>query len=928
MSKKRTADTSYRPSKVASIKKSTIARVTREGNDLRKREKKATGRAADSFVNYAANFGIGTNNITSSSGYGFNPITRVRTMLDWIYRGSWIGGVAVDLVADDMTRAGIEIQSTAKPEDEQAIQQELVRLRVWSSINDVIKWSRLYGGAIAVILIDGQDPKTPLRLETVGKDKFKGLMVLDRWMVDPDLQHLVSDLGPSIGLPEYYRIVTDSPAMRNQTIHYSRCIRLEGVRLPYWQRVMENMWGLSVYERLYDRMIAFDSATTGAAQLVYKSFIRTYKLDGLREAQTAGGDSMVGIAQNVELMRKYQGIEGVTIIDAKDEFEANSTTSFAGLSDALVQFAQQLGGALQIPMTRLFGQAPAGLNATGESDIRTYYDGILQAQESDLREGLNKILRVAARSKGIVLDESFNFTFVPLWQLSEEEKSNVSDKDTRMILEAEASGLISERVALQELRNGSKRTGRWTNITDEMIAAASDVAGPPDPEMEEGLTTGGSEHPIKAGEKLAEEREPGSKAAAALRNGKGLAAAMDDPDDDGSGGGAKPRPKMPSRDHDVVQAIMAQALANAGVQAAIKSPDIDASHDVRCVAVSSEVGGKTYVSALLPRRVAIKDRIVVPGVFLNVHEQVERFCMSELAMPYQQAHVVATRAEKWAVELAGVAWMDWEHWIDGEANKIEHGPGANPPPDPHVDIDRAVGHHSKPKARDSLTDDGIREIVAQYVTVPNAKEAVALALIGFISHVAQMQGPEVDLSVSHTVHHIEELAHISHGRARELVRRVLAPKRAAGKAATDADTPYSMVAGLQVVIEYPRGTYRSGENADGSRWENVTVADYGYVRRVGSAEGPEEYLDCFVGPNHSSRDVWVIDGQWPDGTFDEHKVVLGASNSREAVGYFRGTYGDTRRIMAVTHLSVDSLQFKNWLATGDKTVPMRQQKAA
>ncbi len=173
-------------------------------------------------------------------------------------------------------------------------------------MGDNIKWANLYGGSIAVVLIDGQDPSTPLRVETVGKNKFKGLTIFDRWMVDPDLQHLVTEYGPHLGLPEYYRVVADAPAMRGQRIHYTRCIRLEGVRLPYWQRVMENLWGLSVFERLYDRMVAFDSATMGAAQLVYKSFIRTYKIDGLHEAATTAGDALVGISKRVELMRKYQ----------------------------------------------------------------------------------------------------------------------------------------------------------------------------------------------------------------------------------------------------------------------------------------------------------------------------------------------------------------------------------------------------------------------------------------------------------------------------------------------------------------------------------------------------------------------------------------------------------------------------------------------
>src|ERR1700688_256158 len=160
-------------------------------------------------------------------------------------------------------------------------------------------------------------------------------MILDRWMVDPDLNNLVAEMGPHLGLPTYYRVTADAPAFRGQKIHYTRCIRLIGVELPFWQSVMDNLWGLSVFERLYDRMIAFDSATMGAAQLVYKSYLRTYKIAGLAEAATAAGDALAGIAQRVELMRKFQGIEGITLLDGEDEFTTHESSSFSGIADVL-----------------------------------------------------------------------------------------------------------------------------------------------------------------------------------------------------------------------------------------------------------------------------------------------------------------------------------------------------------------------------------------------------------------------------------------------------------------------------------------------------------------------------------------------------------------------------------------------------------------
>ena len=442
------------------------------------------GITKDSFVNFAHNLGIGADNPMTSSGYGFNPITRNRTGLEWIYRGSWLGGIAVDAVADDMTRAGVEIHGSIDPDDIQQIEEKIVSLGVWEGINNTVKWSRLYGGAIGVLLVDGQDMSTPLRLSTIKKDQFCGICVLDRWMVDPSLGDLVTDFGRFLGLPKYYKVIASPHALGGHKIHYSRCLRLEGLKLPHWQSQAENLWGLSVLERLYDRMIAFDSATTGAAQLVFKSYLRTYKIKDLREVVSLGGDALAGLTNYVDMMRRFQGIEGITLIDAEDDFSADSHTAFSGISDALTQFGQQLSGALQIPLIRLFGQSPSGFS-TGDTDLRNYYDTIKQQQEKDLRLAVTTIYRCVAASLGVELPKGTKIEFRNLWQLSDPEKAEIAGKVCDTISRAEESGLIDRSTALKELRQSSQITGIFTNITDDMIEEAENEVPEPG-EMEEG----------------------------------------------------------------------------------------------------------------------------------------------------------------------------------------------------------------------------------------------------------------------------------------------------------------------------------------------------------------------------------------------------------------------------------------------------------
>jgi phage-related protein (TIGR01555 family) len=513
----------------------------------------------DGFINLAHKLGVGADNVLSSSTYGFNPITRNRQLLEWIHRGSWIGGQVIDVVADDMTRAGVDLQAELPPQDETKLMTAMRRMGVWEQINEVIKWSRLYGGAICVALIDGQDPRTPLNLDSIGPGQFKGLLTLDRWMVDPAVEDLVTQFGPHLGLPRFYRVQPNAPALRGEPVHYSRVMfRLEGVRAPYQQRLTENLWGISVLERMYDRMLGFDSATTGAAQLVHKAHLRTLKVKGLRDLVAAGGKPLAGFYAYVDNMRRFQGIEGLSVVDGDDEFDAQQTSSFSGLSDALIQFGQQLSGATQIPLVRLFGQSPAGLNSTGESDLRTYYDHINQRQERDLHAGTLTTHRLMARSQQIMLPPDFDLSFTALWQLSAQEKGELANKTGGTVQAAYDGGLIGRQTALKELRQQSRITNVFSNISAEMIAEADDEVVPPGGEGMEGMGLPGMEN-LLGGQneesplgpngaaggpadgprrrvKLQEPAAPGSKASGS-----------DDPDNGQRPNSGRPNPADPQR---------------------------------------------------------------------------------------------------------------------------------------------------------------------------------------------------------------------------------------------------------------------------------------------------------------------------------------------------------------------------------------------
>jgi phage-related protein (TIGR01555 family) len=440
----------------------------------------ASGPVNDSYQNFAARIGVGTGNLGDGGAYGFNPVTRKRAELEYMYRGSWIAQVAVDAVADDMTRAGVDF-GQLEPDEIDALTGDFEQKAVWSSFADGLRWARLYGGAIMVILIEGQDLATPLRIEAVGKDQFKGLLVLDRWTILQQFDRLVQDFGPDLGKPEFYTVGSQAPALQGKRVHYSRIVRFEGHGLPYYQRLAEQGWGMSVIEPVWDRMVAFDSATQAAAQLVYKSHLRIFSVEGLKKILAAGGPAFDALVKNIQSIRQFQSTEGMSVIDSTDKLETQ-VYNFAGLAEIIIQFGQQISGNLQIPMVRLFGQSPVGMNATGESDLRTYYDGCASKQESRLRVPVSRMIDISYRSLfGKPIKTGFKFKFNPLWLLREEEKAEIAAKTTTTVVSAHESGVIDKLTALKELRASAEVSGVWHSITNDVIKEAEDDPPIPTP---------------------------------------------------------------------------------------------------------------------------------------------------------------------------------------------------------------------------------------------------------------------------------------------------------------------------------------------------------------------------------------------------------------------------------------------------------------
>lgn len=133
------------------------------------------------------------------------------------------------------------------------------------------------------------------------------------------------------------------------------------------------------------------------------------------------------------------------------------------------------------------------------------------------------------------------------------------------------------------------------------------------------------------------------------------------------------------------------------------------------------------------------------------------------------------------------------------------------------------------------------------------------------------------------------------------------------------------VHGLDITIENPKGSTRSGVGPDGKPWSVELPEHYGYIKRTTGQDG--DHVDTYLGPNPQSERVWVVD-QVHERTRapDEHKVMLGFDTREQALQAYDRAFSDGKgpqRRGAVTELHVDEL--KHWLRVGDTKSPISDQ---
>ena len=454
--------------------------------------------AWDGFANPVSFLGE-SSALFSAGTFVRSGLTQDPEKLTTLYRESWLAKKIIDMPAEDMTRAWYTLSADLPEEDMDALKNLEARHAIRNEITNAIRWARLYGGSIALMVIRGDEDKLsrPLDPDLLYPGCFQGLLVLDRFQsVEPSME-LVEDLDdPDFGLPAYYDISVDMGEMSSLRVHHSRVLRFAGRELPAMEAQRENYWGASELEHIWEEIQKRSNTSANIAQLVFQANVTTLKMSDFGETLAYGTESQQRrLLQSVEEQNRLRTSFGLQLLSRDDSFE-NHPYSFSGLSDIYSEFMMDMAGAAEIPATRLFGRSPQGLNATGESDLINYYERISQLQETYLRPALERLLPVMEISAFGYDAPDARIVFEPIAATTPAARADIMQKISATMISLYQSGLISAEAALEELRAQGRELGVFSNLTlpaapaPEALPAAATGSGLPASEKKEHVIPG------------------------------------------------------------------------------------------------------------------------------------------------------------------------------------------------------------------------------------------------------------------------------------------------------------------------------------------------------------------------------------------------------------------------------------------------------
>jgi phage-related protein (TIGR01555 family) len=432
-------------------------------------------RFADGLANLFSRLGTGADRATQSFYYAHNID---QGQLEAAYRSSWLTRKVHDLVPFEMTRAGRNWQ--AEKDQIETLENAERDLQLWRKLREALTVARLHGGAAIVLGVRQGMPDQPLRVAALGKDTLRYAVVFSRHQLSAPMGIDRDPESDFFGQPLMWEI--RAPKGNAIRIHPSRVITFHGSPLPQGSLALselERFWGDPLLVSLKSAIDNAETVQAAVATLLHEMKQDVISIPGLTEKiATEGAEGL--LAARLEAAQQFRSMFNTLLLDGGKGGQAaeggetweTRQMSFAEYPELLTSFLGIVAGASDIPVTRLLGQSPGGLQSTGKGEQDDFNRMIAAKQDADLAPGLmGRLDEILIRSALGRRPPEVYSEFAPLDELDAGQASEIEKREAETVQIYVNTGAIPADALAKGVQNRLLENGRWPGLDAALDAA-------------------------------------------------------------------------------------------------------------------------------------------------------------------------------------------------------------------------------------------------------------------------------------------------------------------------------------------------------------------------------------------------------------------------------------------------------------------------
>lgn len=382
----------------------------------------------------------------------------------------------VGTIAEEMTRKWIKLKTVGDDDKAERVKQlyaAMEKFKVKDRFREAAEHDGYFGGG--QIYIDVQSAKgvsawtDPVELQSklflsdkkIKKGSLKGFTVIEPVWTYPVVYNTDNPMSPDFYKPTEWFVMA-------KTVNASRMLDFVSREVPDLLKAAYNFRGLSLTQIAEPYVNNWLRTRDSVSDLIHSFTIPVLSTNMGTILQNGGAESLIFRLQLLNQCRDNRGAFAVDNNPQQPEKAEFISAPLGGLDALQAQAQEQMAAVSSIPLVKLLGISPAGLNASSDGEIRVFYDYIHALQQSIFKDNLKRVLDIIQLSEFGDIDPDIYFEFEPLYEMTEKEKAEIRKIDADTDAVNVATGALTGNEIRQKIANDPDSPYHSLDLSDDI----------------------------------------------------------------------------------------------------------------------------------------------------------------------------------------------------------------------------------------------------------------------------------------------------------------------------------------------------------------------------------------------------------------------------------------------------------------------------